>query len=190
MSCAKNSSAPPEPPGISFMNVILIGYRGSGKSTVARILGERLQQPWLDADDAIEQAAGKSIKQIFAEDGEAVFRDIESRVVAELAAREDVVLALGGGAVLREENRRAIAGRGRIIWLRAAAQALHERISADAATGQRRPDLTASGGYDEIERLLRQREPIYRGCAELAVDTEGRTPEKIADEILAALSTA
>src|SRR5688572_30506661 len=88
-----------------FMNLFLIGYRGSGKTTVARALGELLRWPWLDADVELERRAGKSIQQIFADDGEGAFRDLESAVVADLARLDRHVLALGGGAVMRDENR-------------------------------------------------------------------------------------
>src|SRR5438105_5004584 len=101
------------------MNLFLIGYRGSGKTTVAAALAERLGWPWIDADTELEQRAAKSIKQIFAEGGENAFRELESAIVAKLAAGERQIVALGGGAVLREENRRALAGRGKVVWLRA-----------------------------------------------------------------------
>ena len=83
------------------MNLVLIGYRGTGKSHVARVLSERTGWPWIDADDQIEARAGKSIAQIFADDGEEAFRDWESQVVADLAQRDRCVLALGGGGVPR-----------------------------------------------------------------------------------------
>ena len=90
------------------MNLVLIGYRATGKSETARLLAQRLGWEWVDADAEIEARAGKTIAKIFADDGEQAFRDAESRVVAELAVRDRTVLALGGGAVLREENRRAL----------------------------------------------------------------------------------
>ena len=97
------------------MNLFLIGYRGSGKTTVARRVAERLGWKWLDADVELERRAGQSIKQIFADSGEAAFRDLESAVVKDLARLEGHVIALGGGAVMREENRAALSGRGQVV---------------------------------------------------------------------------
>ena len=108
-------------------------------------------------------------------------------VVAELASRDSQVLALGGGAVLREENRQIIGTRGKAIWLQASAATIHQRLAGDPTTVERRPDLTAYGGYNEIAELLKRREPIYRQCADFAVDTEGKSLDQLADEILAFL---
>ena len=90
------------------MNLSLIGYRGAGKTTIAARLAERLGWAWLDADDELEERAGRTIADIFAADGETAFRDLEAEIAAELSGRADVVLAWGGGVVLREENRRCI----------------------------------------------------------------------------------
>ncbi len=164
--------------------LFLIGYRGTGKTTVAQRLAERLHCAWVDADVELERRAGKTIAQIFAEQGETSFRDLESKVVAELATRENTIVALGGGAVLREENRRAITGKGLIVWLQADAQTLFDRIHSDPTTAERRPNLTAQGGLHEIEEVLRQREPIYRDTADLALDTAHHSPDQIAEMIL------
>lgn len=167
------------------MNLVLIGSRGTGKTTVARLLAEKLDWPWFDADQEIESRAGKSIAQIFADEGEAAFRDWESLVVGQLAARERCVLALGGGAVMRPANREAIAGQGRVVWLQAPPETLWQRIQEDQATVARRPNLTPEGGITEIIATLDARRAIYRQCAHLEVDTQGRTPEDVADAILA-----
>jgi len=167
------------------MNLVLIGYRGTGKTTTARLLAERLGWPWFDADDQIELFAGKAIAQIFSDDGEPAFRQWESQVVAELAERSQCVLALGGGAVMRPENRQAISRQGKIVWLRASAETIWQRIQADPTTLGRRPNLTAHGGITEIIATLDERSPIYRQCAELEVDTTGKTPAQVADAILA-----
>jgi shikimate kinase len=169
------------------MNLVLIGYRGTGKSVVARLLGERLGWPWIDADQRIEELAGKSIARIFADDGEAAFRDWESRAVVEAAARDRTVIALGGGALVREENRAAIAPRGCVVWLTASPETIWRRIASDPATAARRPNLTATGGITEIIATLDARAPIYRQCARLVVDTENKTPAEVADAILAGL---
>lgn len=166
------------------MNLVLIGLRGTGKTTVAQVLSQRLAWPWFDADVLIEQRAGKSIKQIFEEDGEPAFRDWEALVVAELAGLERAVLALGGGAILRDENRKAIARRGRVVWLQAAPETLWARISADTTTADRRPKLSSGGGINEIIATLGARRELYAGCADLVIDTEGKSPAQVADAIL------
>jgi shikimate kinase len=167
--------------------IFLIGYRGTGKSTVARHLAERLGYDSVDADAEIERRAGKSIAAVFAEDGEAAFRDLESRLVAELSALRRTVVALGGGAVLRESNRSAIRAAGLVVWLTAPVEAIVARLSADPTTAGRRPNLTKTGGREEVETLLAERTPIYRQCATLVVNTDGKTCAQVADEIAANL---
>jgi shikimate kinase len=166
------------------MNIFLIGYRGCGKTTVAERVARLLDWPWLDADAVLEERAGKSIKQLFAEGGETAFRDLESAVVADLAGRNEQVIALGGGAILREENRRALAGRGVVVWLEASPETLLARIAADPLTAERRPNLTALGGLAEIRSLLDQRTPLYRQCADLVVDADRLSPDAIARQIM------
>ena len=175
----------PEP---RIPNVILIGYRGTGKTTVGRLLAKRLNWAFVDADDEVECAAGKSIAEIFAEDGEVAFRDLEQQTVADLTQRPNTVVSLGGGAVLRSENRAAIRAGGSVIWLTASPTTIHARMNADATTGARRPNLTSQGGLAEIEELLQQREAFYRECADLEIDTDDVAIDDLAVKILDALS--
>lgn len=166
-------------------SIVLIGYRGTGKTTVAQLLAKRLGFDWIDADVEVELRAGKSIAAIFEESGEAAFRDLEAEIVAELCQRERTVVALGGGAVLREANRESLAKCRQAVWLKATAEVIAGRLEGDPTTAQRRPNLTNRGGLHEIEQMLAQREPIYRACATLEVDTEDKDPAEIADEIVA-----
>lgn len=164
--------------------ILLIGYRGTGKSTVARRLAELLAYECADADDEIELRAGKTVADIFAESGEGGFRDLESQVLVDLCRRPRAVVSLGGGIVLRPVNRERIARAGvPVVWLTARPKTILARVSSDTTTTSRRPNLTAGGGLPEIERLLQQRLPLYRECATLEVDTERKTPEQIAHEI-------
>jgi len=167
------------------MTITLIGYRATGKTTLARLLAGHLGWDWIDADVEIERRAGKSIARIFAEDGEPAFRELEARVIADLAHRDRLVLAAGGGAPLREESRVAMRAGGIVVWLTARPETILARMTADATTAGRRPNLTAKGGLDEIVELLARREPIYRQTSHYVVDTEARTPEDLAAEILA-----
>lgn len=168
-------------------NLVLIGYRGTGKTTVARLVARQLGWDWVDADVEVELAAGKSIAAIFADDGEPAFRDWEARIVGELCARPETVVALGGGAVIRPENRAAIGQATAVAWLTASPAALLERIRRDPTTQSNRPALTGLDALAEIEHLLNQRSPWYRACATLVVDTEHKSPEQVAQELLAKL---
>jgi shikimate kinase len=173
--------------GMTIDSVALIGYRGTGKSALAQQLAIRLGWDWVDADVEVELRAAKSIAAIFADDGEEAFRELEAEVVDELCRRRATVIALGGGAVLREDNRKMIARCDAVVWLKASVDTIVRRLSEDAATAARRPNLTKSGGRTEVEQLLAARTPFYRGCATLEVDTEHKAPAEIADEIVAAL---
>jgi shikimate kinase len=166
------------------MNLVLIGYRATGKTTLARLLAERLGWDWTDADVEIERRAGKSIARIFAEDGEPAFRDLEAEVIADLCRRDRLVLAAGGGAPMRQESRQAMRAEGKVVWLRARPETIHARMSGDATTAARRPDLTDKGGLEEIVELLARREPVYRRTAHLEIDTEAKSPDALAAEIL------
>ena len=164
--------------------LFLIGYRGSGKTTVARLLAEQLGWRWCDADAALETRHGRSIRQIFAEEGEAGFRDKEDAILADLCKLERHVIATGGGIVLRPENRQRLAQAGRVVWLTADASTLWQRLQEDATTPERRPTLSV-GGLAEIEEMLRVREPLYRSCAHQVVDTRQRSAAEVAALVLA-----
>ena len=165
--------------------LFLIGYRATGKSTVARLLAERLGWGWVDADAVLEERAGHSIKTIFAAEGEAGFRTRESAVLADLCRLRRHVVATGGGVVLSAANRALLRRSGRVVWLTADADTLWQRLQGDAATAERRPALTV-GGREEVAEVLRVREPLYRDCADLTVHTADRSPADVAAEILAA----
>lgn len=162
--------------------IFLIGYRGSGKTTVARLLAERLGWHWIDADVLLEARASRSIRQIFAEEGEAGFRAREAAVLAELCGRRRHVIATGGGVVLRDENRERLKA-GRVVWLTGDAEILWQRLQGDTTTSERRPALTV-GGLAEVKELVQAREPLYRACSDVVISTVGKTPEEVAAEIL------
>jgi len=129
------------------MRIFLIGYRGTGKSTVARLLADRLGIEAIDADAELERRAGKTIRTMFAEDGERAFRDLESTLLAEFGDRDDVVIATGGGVILRPENR-AILKTGRVVWLTAPAEVLWRRMCGDEST----PRTTTRSGSGRARR--------------------------------------
>ncbi len=171
------------------MQLYLIGYRGSGKSTVGRVVAGRLDLPFSDSDDVIEAESGLSIKDIFAQKGEPWFRDLEAKVIAELAADRSEralmrVVALGGGAVLRESTQSILKATGVCIWLSGSDEFLYQRIQSDQATQLRRPNLSQVGGYDEVVELLRKRTPIYERLSDITIAVEGKTPDQVSDEIV------
>lgn len=146
------------------MSVVLIGYRGSGKSSVGRKLADRMWRPFVDIDEIIARNAGQSIKEIFENGGEQRFRDLETQAIRSALEGEEKVISLGGGSVLRDENRSMLVARtGHRIYLRCEPEELHKRIHSDPDTAANRPALThLGGGIDEIRILLAQREPLYR----------------------------
>ena len=165
--------------------LFLIGYRGSGKTTVGKIVANRLGWAFVDADADLEERHGRTIRDIFTTEGELGFRDKEAAVLADLCARTNTVIATGGGIVLREANRQLLKRHGSVAWLTADPAVLLERIQADPTTAERRPNM-ASGGLAEIEQLLAVREPLYRACTDVVVPVGALSPEQAADAILAA----
>lgn len=167
------------------MHLYLIGYRGSGKSTVGKCVATLLGRPLIDTDEVIERDSGMTIKQIFESEGEPGFRDRETRAIHDVAAADaSLVVSLGGGAVLRDENQALISKSGKCVWLQGSAATLFERISTDASTQSRRPNLSHSGGFAEVADLLRIRTPIYQKLADKTVVIEARTPDELASEIV------
>lgn len=159
--------------------LFLIGYRGTGKTSVARLAAARLGWSWCDADELLEEQAGMTIRAIFDAEGEAGFRDRETAILETVCQFDRHVIATGGGVILRPENRERLRAAGRVVWLTADVHTLWQRLQTDDRTAERRPALTV-GGLAEIEELLRRREPWYRACADEVVDTVGRSPEEVA----------
>lgn len=165
------------------MNLVLIGFRGTGKSGVGQRLAERLGREFIDADEYLQKKTGKTIQRIFEEGGEELFRQIESEVVAELAQLDDTIIAAGGGAVLREENVARLKHHGFLILLEADADTIHKRLSADQKTESQRPSLTDRNPYEEIRSLLESRKPYYDRAADMRVNTVKLTIEQVVDKI-------
>ncbi|MCX6879620.1 MAG: shikimate kinase [Verrucomicrobia bacterium] len=163
-------------------NIVLIGFMGCGKSTVGRELRRLLGYPLVDMDAVIEERAGKPIARIFAEDGEAAFRDMECEVLEELVGAADTgrIIATGGGVVERTENRACLQRLGYVVWLCAPPAVILRRTRKN----QERPLLHTEDPGARIKSLLAQREPWYRECAHLKVDTVGLNSSEIATGIL------
>lgn len=166
------------------MNIVLIGYRGSGKSATGRILADRLGWDFTDTDEVIENRSGMTIRDIYADHAERGFRDLETEVIAEIASVDNCVISTGGGAVLRPDNAVALKRHGKLVWLAASADVLWERIANDGKRAGTRPPVDTSTGLEQVRASLREREPIYAGWADIVVDTAHLTPEAAAEEIL------
>jgi shikimate kinase len=164
--------------------VFLIGPMGVGKSTIGRHLAALMQKEFLDSDQEIERRTGASVSLIFEIEGEDGFRRREASVIEELSQRSNLVLATGGGAVLAEDNRRALRARGVIIYLHAPIDILVQRTVRDRG----RPLLQSGDRRQKLEDIMKAREPIYRDIAHLVVQTELRPPQSVAREILGKLN--
>ncbi|HNR13212.1 MAG TPA: shikimate kinase [Thermodesulfobacteriota bacterium] len=162
------------------MNIVLIGYRGTGKSTVADLLAHKLQRNVVHMDREIVARTGASIPDIVAAYGWEHFRDIESELVQELARRNDFIIDAGGGVVVRQSNIQLLRNTGRLFWLKARPETIAERIRNDTE----RPSLSGVKTFlEEIEDILTERTPLYQQAADYELDTDRASPEEIAEEI-------
>jgi len=148
-------------------NVFLVGLMGAGKTTVGRALAKKLDKQFIDSDHEIEARSGVSIPVIFEIEGEAGFRQREADVIRNLTAREDIVLATGGGAILRPENRELLKSRGTVVYLRADINQILQRTAKD----KNRPLLQSGDPRQKLEQLSSEREPLYREVAHIVIDT-------------------
>lgn len=179
------SAAQSFPDDSPFTHLALIGYRGSGKSTIGPQVAALANVPVFDADAEIERAAGKSIREVFSERGEAHFRELETETLRELLSRKPSVLSLGGGVVLREENR-SLLKYCFTVWLTAPLEVLLNRLELDAGKSAQRPSLTGLPQNEEVARLLEERQPFYAKCADFTVSTDQFSVEEAARTILEA----
>ncbi len=161
------------------MNLVLTGFMGTGKTAVGRRLAETLHVTFHDADAAIARRAGRSVADLFAGEGEAAFRKLESEVVSELSAQDRVVIATGGGALIDSENRENLQRKGLLVCLTAKTGTLLERLKDDMT----RPLLQGEALPQKIDRLMKERETIYALCP-IQIATDGKTITEVADEIL------
>ena len=167
--------------------LILIGYRCCGKTTIAPLIAQKLGFTFWDADRYLEQKWGRTIQDIFQNEGESQFRQWESEVIQELCQKQEIVLATGGGVIIREENRRFLKNAGFVVWLQAEAVTLWNRMQNDPQTMTQRPNL-AQGGLAEIEQILTKRTLWYQETCHLAISAELDWPEILADRIVKAWS--
>ena len=164
------------------MNLVLIGYRGTGKSTVGKILAERLGREWVSTDAEIIRRVRLSVPDIVQRFGLDHFRDLESEVCRELAGKDELIIDSGGGAILRQQNVDCLKKNGVLIWLTATVRTIADRIGGDT----QRPSLTGTKSFtDEVEEVLRERQPKYKAAANHMIETDGRSVTEVAEAILA-----
>lgn len=163
------------------MILVLIGYRGTGKTLVGDILAKRLLIPCISMDEEIEKRAGMSTPEIVEKYGWQKFRDIESEVARELTKLDNVVVDTGGGVIERPENIRALQENACVVWLKASIETIVSRIQA----GTQRPALTAGKTFtEEVAEVLERRTPIYKIAAQHEIDTDDLSPDHVADMIV------
>jgi len=169
------------------VNIVLIGYRCSGKSAVGKILARELGRDLVDTDVLIEQYARSSIENIVSRDGWTRFREIEKRVIEEISKKDKLVIAAGGGVVLDEANVRNLTVNEWLVWLDGSAEALKERMDREQRAGKIRPSLTGADPLEEIEQVVEERAPLYRQAGDLTADTSALTAGEVAVLIMKTL---
>ena len=172
----------PEP--LNPDNLYLIGYRCTGKSTVGKILAEKLSRPFLDTDSLVAAQQRMSIKEIVGSHGWESFRGMEQATLKEISTSDGQVVATGGGIVLNGENVMLMKKSGKIIWLRAKLETIKTRMLQDTDTRDFRPALTCQDSISEIEKTLQLREPLYKKAMDFYVDTDEQDISAIAEIII------
>ena len=164
-------------------NIFLVGMMGAGKTTLGRALAHRLQLEFVDTDRVLVERTGVPVATIFEFEGEEGFRRRECAVISELAARDGLVVATGGGAVLSEDNRRVMRDHGTVVYLRARLESLWQRTRRDSS----RPLLATPDPRATLADLLDHRDPLYRDAAHIVVDTGAQSAASVVGKVLAAL---
>ena len=164
---------------MSQQNIFLIGPMGAGKTTVGKQLSEALHLDFVDSDHEIQRRTGVDVPTIFEFEGEDGFRNREQAMIDELTARAGVVLATGGGAVLRELNRQHLSSRGFVVYLQCTPEQQFERTHRD----KNRPLLQTDNPLERLRSLMQERDPLYRRIADLVISTEGRNTNSVVREI-------
>ncbi|AUT69737.1 shikimate kinase [Paraburkholderia hospita] len=173
-------------PRDAHANVFFVGLMGAGKTTVGRAVARRLDRPFFDSDHEIEVRTGARIPVIFELEGESGFREREAQVIADLTGRESIVLATGGGAVLRPENRDALRAHGIVVYLRANPHDLWLRTRRD----KNRPLLQTEDPKGRLEALYEVRDPLYRECADFVIETGRPSVNGLVNMVLMQLEMA
>lgn len=164
-------------------NIILIGYRCTGKTSVGKELARRLDLPFIDTDDLIVKEAGMPVDEIVRRGGWPLFREKENEVIRGLSSVEGTVIAPGGGALEDPENREILKQNGLLVWLTADPETIVERMRSDRKSHGQRPSLSGDDPAAEVAAMVQEREPVYRRLADLTIDTSHRGIGPVADTI-------
>lgn len=166
------------------MNIVIIGYRCTGKSAVGKILANELKRDFVDTDHLITFQEGLEIDEIISLKGWEYFRGMEKLVIEQVSQRDNLVIATGGGVVMDEMNVANLRKKGFIIWLRADADIIRKRMEKDPGTFNARPSLTGRGAVEEIKEMLKIREPYYRNAGDIEVDAGKMSADEVADYLI------
>ena len=169
--------------------LVLIGYRGTGKTSVGARLAEELHCPFVDLDQVLVREAGRSVADIVAQGGWGEFRRLEKELVARYRDAQGLVLATGGGVVLDPDNVAALRENGILIWLTADPAAIQARLSQDQPRDANRPSLTGGDTIREVVEVLEERAPLYQGAAQISIDTTHWSEAQVVKLVLAALKS-
>jgi len=167
--------------------IILTGYRATGKSSIGKILADQLGFGFIDTDQAIEKRQGETITEMVGRGGWDLFRRKEEDMLLELARSKNKVIATGGGSVMHEKAWAKLRKNALVVWFTADIKTICQRLAADSDTDDQRPALTEMGTMDEIAMVLNERRPLYEKSSDITVNTEGKTPEEVAEFIVAEL---
>lgn len=164
--------------------IVLIGFRATGKTSTGKALAKVLGWDFVDADEEIERAEGKTISEIVESSGWEAFRKLEREYLKRVPEFKRCVIALGGGAVLHDKEMEKIKDTSFVVWLKASPQEIAKRLSHDSKTSTQRPSLTGKSVSDEVEKVLRERLPLYQKFSHIEVDTTSASTEEVVSRIL------
>ena len=165
------------------MNIILIGMRGAGKTTIAKLLSKKLQKEVIETDDLVAKKAGMTIVDIVKKNGWDYFRNLESEVIQDIAEKNNIIISCGGGVVTRQKNKDTLKQNGKVFWLQVSVATLLKRIGND----QNRPSLTGKPQKEDMEETLKNRYDLYKNTSNVIIDTEKLSKKEIAHKIIESL---
>ncbi len=166
------------------INIYLIGFRCTGKTTLGKMIAQKLGRSFIDLDAVVTDWAGKTVEALVAESGWETFRRLEKEMLWEVSRQKGVVVATGGGIVLDPENSERLKKTGDVIWLTASPEVIIKRMQSDSDNFVQRPSLTGEGMIDEVEAVLEERIPLYRAAAHQVVDTDGMDIDQLVEFII------
>jgi shikimate kinase len=168
------------------LNIVLIGYRCSGKTVVGKLLADELARTFVDTDEAIEENTGVSIAAMVDRKGWDYFRDVERAFIRSLSTRDNLVIATGGGVILDRENMKNLKENGWIVWLQGQPGVLKARMAKDMESGRLRPSLSGTDPLEEVDSVLQVRSGLYAQAGDYVVHTDHQPPEAVAGMIIKA----